>query len=75
MHSPRSPIYGETLAHYTRAVYGTGFVRTAARRWAGVFACFSLGHMLMGIKGFVIHSPRSPIYGETLARCTHAVYP
>jgi hypothetical protein len=21
MHSPRSPIYGETLAHYTRAVY------------------------------------------------------
>jgi hypothetical protein len=29
----------------------------------------------MGNKGFAMHSPRSPIYGETLARCAHAVYP
>jgi hypothetical protein len=29
----------------------------------------------MGSKGFAMHGPRSPIYGETLARCTLAVYP
>jgi hypothetical protein len=29
----------------------------------------------MGNKGFAMHSPRSPIYGETLAHCTSAVYP
>jgi hypothetical protein len=29
----------------------------------------------MGSKGFVMHSPQSPIYGETLARCTRTVYP
>jgi hypothetical protein len=26
----------------------------------------------MGSKGYAMHSP---IYGETLARCTHTVYP
>jgi hypothetical protein len=29
----------------------------------------------MGSKGLPMHSPRSPIYEDTLARCTHAVYP
>jgi hypothetical protein len=31
--------------------------------------------MHMVSKGFAMHSPRIPIYGETLARCTRAVYP
>jgi hypothetical protein len=31
--------------------------------------------MYMHGKGFVMHSPQSPIYGETLARYTRAVYP
>jgi hypothetical protein len=31
--------------------------------------------MYMGSKGFAMHIPRSLIYGETLARCTRAVYP
>jgi hypothetical protein len=29
----------------------------------------------MGNKRFSMHSTQSPIYGETLARCTRAVYP
>jgi hypothetical protein len=29
----------------------------------------------MGSKCFAMHSPRSPLYGKTLARCTCAVYP
>jgi hypothetical protein len=29
----------------------------------------------MGSKGLPMHSPQSPAYGETLARCTRAVYP
>jgi hypothetical protein len=31
--------------------------------------------MYMGSKSFAIQSPRSPIYGETLACYTHAVDP
>jgi hypothetical protein len=46
----------------------------AARRWASVFLWLWLGHMYMGIKGLPMHSPQNPVYGETLARCTHAVY-
>jgi hypothetical protein len=75
MHSPRSPIYGETLARCTHVVYPPGFLWTAARRWASVFVWLSLGHMYMGSKAFAMHSPRSPIYGETPARCTRTVYP
>jgi hypothetical protein len=74
MHSPRSPIYGETLARCTRAVYLPRFLWTAARRWASVFLWIWLGHIYMGSKGFAMHSPRSPIYGETLAHCTRPVY-
>jgi hypothetical protein len=37
MHSPRSLIYGKTLARCTRAVYPPGFLRTATRLWASVF--------------------------------------
>jgi hypothetical protein len=40
MHSPRIPVYGETLAHYTRAVYPPRFLLTAAPRWASVFFGF-----------------------------------
>jgi hypothetical protein len=40
-----------------------------------VFHVLLLGHMCMGSKGLPMHSSRSPIYGETLARCTRAVYP
>jgi hypothetical protein len=36
MHSPRSPIYGETLAHYTRMVYPLDFF---GRRHAGGLVC------------------------------------
>jgi hypothetical protein len=31
--------------------------------------------MYIESKGFAMHSTRSSIYGETLARCTRAVYP
>jgi hypothetical protein len=47
MHSPRSPIYGETLARRTRAVYPTRFLRMAERRWASVFLWLWLGHIYM----------------------------
>jgi hypothetical protein len=40
-----------------------------------MFLWLWLGHMYIGSKGFAMHSPRSPIYSETLARYTHAVYP
>jgi hypothetical protein len=73
-HIPGSPVYGETLLRFTRAVYPPKFLRIAARRWASLFFGFWLGHMYMGSKGFAMHSPRSPIYGETLARCTRIVY-
>jgi hypothetical protein len=73
IHSPQSPIYGETLARCTRAVYPPRFLRTTNHRWANVFFWLWLGHMYMESKGCAIHSPRSPIYGETLARCTRAV--
>jgi hypothetical protein len=75
MHSPQSPIYGETLACCTRAVYPLVFLRTAARRWASVLLWLLLGHMYMGRKCFAIHSLQSPIYSKTLACCTRAVYP
>jgi hypothetical protein len=40
-----------------------------------VFHVLWLGHMYMASKGLPMHSSRSPLYGETLAQCTHAVYP
>jgi hypothetical protein len=75
MHSPRSPVYGEILARCTRTVYPPRFLRTVARGGASVFYVLWLGHMYIGSKGFAMCSPRSPIYGETLADCTRAVYP
>jgi hypothetical protein len=75
MHSPRSPSYGETLDRCTRAVYPPRFLWMTAHRWASVFIWLWLGHMYMGSKGLPMNSPRSPVYGETLARCTRAVYP
>jgi hypothetical protein len=72
--SPQSPIYGKTLARCTRAVYPPRFLHTAARRWVSVFFWLWLGHLYMGSNGFAKHSPRSSIYSETLAHCTHAVY-
>jgi hypothetical protein len=75
MHSPRSPIYGETLARCTRVVYLPRFLQTAAHRWASEFPWLWLGHMYIESKGLPIHSPISPVYGKTLARCTRAVYP
>jgi hypothetical protein len=75
MHSPQILIYGETLARCTSAVYPPRFLRSAPRRWASVFLWLWLGHMYLGSKGFAMHSPRSPIYSKTLARCIRAVYP
>jgi hypothetical protein len=75
MHNTQSPIYGETLARCTRAVYPPRFLRTAAHWWASLFLWLWLGHIYMGCKGFAMHSPQSPIYSETLAHCTCAVYP
>jgi hypothetical protein len=75
MHSSRSLVYGEILARCTRAVYPSRFIRTAPSWGASVFHRLWLGHMYMGIKGLPIHSAQSPVYGETLARCTYAVYP
>jgi hypothetical protein len=75
MHSFRSPVYGETLAHCTRVVYPPRFLRMAVHRWDSVFIWHWLGHMYMGSKGLPMHSSRSPVYGETLAPCTRAVYP
>jgi hypothetical protein len=46
-----------------------------ARQWASLFLWLWLDHMYMGSKGIVMDSPRSPTYGETLARCTRMVYP
>jgi hypothetical protein len=40
-----------------------------------VFHVLWLGHLYMGNKGLSMHSSRSLVYGETLARCTGAVYP
>jgi hypothetical protein len=75
MHSSRSLVYGETLARYTCVVYPPSFLQTTPRWEASVFHVLLLGHMYMGNKGLSMHSSRSPIYGETLARCTCAVYP
>jgi hypothetical protein len=75
LHSPRSPVYNETLARCTRAVSPPRFLRTAAHRWASVHIYIWLGHMYMGSKGIPMHNPRSPIYDETIASCTRADYP
>jgi hypothetical protein len=75
MHSPPSPVYSETLAHYTRVVYPPRFLLKVAHRWASVFLWLWLAHMYMGNKGLPMHSSRSVVYGEILARCTCAVYP
>jgi hypothetical protein len=75
MHSSRSPVYGETLARYTCAVYPPRFLRTVPSWGASVFRMLWLGHIYMGIKGLPMHSAQSPVYGETLARCTRPVYP
>jgi hypothetical protein len=40
-----------------------------------VFHRIWLGHMYMGSKGLPMQSARSLVYGETLACCTHSVYP
>jgi hypothetical protein len=75
MRSPHSPIYSETLARCTRAVYAPRFLRTAASRWVSAFFWLWLGHLYMGSNGFAKYSPRSPIYDETVDRCTYVVYP
>jgi hypothetical protein len=75
MHSSRSLVYGETLARCTRAVYPPRFLRTMPRWEASVFHVLWLGHMYIENKCLPMHSSRSSVYGETLARCTHAVYP
>jgi hypothetical protein len=75
MHSPSSPVYGKTLARCTRAVYPPRFLLMTPSWGASVFHRIWLCHMYMESKGLPIHSSRSPVYGETLARCTRAVYP
>jgi hypothetical protein len=40
-----------------------------------MFHVLWLGQIYMASKGFPMHSSRSSVYGETLARCTRAVYP
>jgi hypothetical protein len=45
-------------------------------RWGdSVFHVLWLGHMYMGTKGLPMHSSRSSVYAETLARSTREVYP
>jgi hypothetical protein len=51
------------------------FLLTVAHRWDSVFLWLWLGHMYMRSKGLPMHSPRSLVYGETLANYTRAVYP
>jgi hypothetical protein len=75
MHISRSPVYAETLACCTCAVYPPSFLQTMPRWEASVFHVLWLGHMYMASKGLPMHSSRSPVYGETLARSTCAVYP
>jgi hypothetical protein len=75
MHISRSPIYSESLARYTRAVYPPRFLWMMPRWRASVFHVLWLGHMYMGSKGLPMHSPPSQVYSETLARCTREVYP
>jgi hypothetical protein len=75
MRSPQSPIYGETLASCTCAVYPLDFSGWRHPGGASVFHVLWLDHMYMGSKGFAMRSPRSLIYSETLASCTRAVYP
>jgi hypothetical protein len=75
MHSSQSLVYGETLARCTCAVYPPSLFRTTPRWEASVFHLLWLGHIYMGNKGLPMHSSRSPVYDETLARCTCAVYP
>jgi hypothetical protein len=40
-----------------------------------VFHVLWLGHMYMGSKGLPMHSPPSPVYGETLASYVRKIYP
>jgi hypothetical protein len=61
-------MYGETLARCTHAVYPPRLFRTTSRWWASVFLWLWLGHMYVYSKGFDMHSPRSSMYRETLAR-------
>jgi hypothetical protein len=75
MHSSRSSVYGETLARCTRVVYPPSFLRTTPSWEANVFHLPWLGHMYMRNRGLPMHSSRSSVYGETLGRCTRAVYP
>jgi hypothetical protein len=75
IHSSRSWVYGETLARCNCAVYPPSFLQTTPRWEASVFYVLWLGHMYMASKGLPMHSSRSQDYGETLARCTYAVYP
>jgi hypothetical protein len=51
MHSSRIPVYDETLAYCTRAVYPPRFLWTTPRWGASVFHVLWLGHMYMGTKG------------------------
>jgi hypothetical protein len=75
IHSSQSTVYGETLARCTRAVYPPRFLRTTPRWGASVFHVLWLGHMYIGNKCLPMHSSRSSVYDETLARCTRVVYP
>jgi hypothetical protein len=75
MHSPRSPVYGETLVHCIRAVYPPRFLWTIGHRWACVFLWLWLGHVYMGSKSLPMCSPQRLFYNKTLARCTCVVYP
>jgi hypothetical protein len=75
MPSPQSPVYGETLAHCTLAVYPPRFLWMIAQRRASVLLWLWLGHMYMECKGLPMHSPPSPVSGETLACCPRTVYP
>jgi hypothetical protein len=74
MHSSRSLVYGKTLAHCTCAVYPPRFLWTMPRWEASLFRVLWLGHMYMASNGLLMNSSQSLIYGETLARCTCAVY-
>jgi hypothetical protein len=73
MHSSQSLVNGETLDRCTCAVYPPRFLWTMPRWGASVFHVLCLDHMYMGTKGLPMHCSQSPVYGETLAHCTHGL--
>jgi hypothetical protein len=73
---PRSPMYGETLARCTRAVYPSRFFWTTSPWWASVFLWLWLDHMYVYNKVFDMHSPRGSTpfgFSKSYRMCANGV--